>query len=252
MAIDPPTDVVAAAGSTDAWQPIVTDDDQAPSAWTAGELVVTRSRLGDGRAEAERLVWLEQRVPTAHVEAVASDVEADWVVTRTMGGIPALQIDRHGDSQGITATFATALRTLHDTPIDPTDFPFDSGWDDLAAVVATAVESLDPSTLPDPYGRYSAERLGEIWRDGRPEAEDLVLCHGNPSLSNLLVDPATVGWVGVGRLRLADRHLDLAIAQYSVHRNFGPDAVFAFFEAYDIDPDLVRLDHYLLAGLILS
>ncbi len=122
----------------------------------------------------------------------------------------------------------------------------------MAAEIRAGIGALDPTILPDPYRRYEAERLLEIWLEGRPGVEDLVLCHGRPDLDNLLVDPAPVGWVGVGRLRLADRHADLAVVQYSLHRRFGPDSVFAFYEAYGTEPDLVRLDHYLLASFLQS
>ncbi|MEZ5227573.1 MAG: phosphotransferase [Acidimicrobiales bacterium] len=205
---------------------------------------------GAGTALADRYRWLAEQAP-ATVELVSSAADSDWLVTTRLAGHAAHRVDAHGDMQGVPATLARALRQLHDQVVDVDDFPFAAGWDDLAADVTASIADLDPSTLPDPYARYDAERLAEIWREGRPGTEDIVLCHGDPSLPNLLIDPGVVGWVDVGRLRLADRHLDLAVAQYSIHRNFGPDAVFAFFEAYDLDPDLVRIDHYLLANFLL-
>ncbi len=251
MALTPPDDVVAAAGATDSWEPVETTNERGEHVWFAGDLVITRQRLGVGSAQAERMRWLADHAPVAPVEMVASDADADWVVTRRLSGHPSHRIDSHGDMQGVPATLARALRALHDVPVDPTDFPFAIGWQAIADEVEANIEALDPSELPDPYSRYGAERLVEIWQGGRPPVEDLVLSHGDPSLPNLIIDPAVVGWVDLGRLRLADRHLDLAIAHYSIHRNFGPDAVFAFFEAYEIDPDLVRLDHYLLANFLL-
>ncbi len=247
----PPDDVLALAGSIDTWQPVAPTNDGGRQVWFAGDVVVADREPGLGQAEADRLAWLDGRIPAAKALLVSNTSAIDWLVTSRLAGHPALQIEAHGDMQGVPATLARALRTMHEYRVEPSEFPFEVGWTELAIDVTAGLDQLDPAELPDPYRRYSTERLVQIWQQGRPATEDLVLCHGNPTLTNLIIDPDVVGWVDVGRLRLADRHLDLAIAQYSIHRNFGPDAVFAFFDAYELDPDLVRLDHYLLANLLL-
>lgn len=251
MPVEPPNDVIALVGPMPSWEPIPSTNDRGEHAWSSAGHVIKALPLGHAEAEADRFRWLAAHAPTAGVALVATSAGADWLVTERLDGVASHRIEAHGDMQGVPATFARALRQLHEAPIDAGAFPFAVGWDALAGEIEASADDLDPSQLPDPYSRYEAARLIEIWQQGRPANDDLVLCHGDPSLPNLVIDPAVVGWVDVGRLRLADRHLDLAVAQYSIHRNFGPDAVFAFFEAYDFDPDLVRIDHYLLANFLL-
>lgn len=251
MRIEPPNDVVSLVGPMSSWEPVPSTNDRGGHVWMSADHVVKVLPPGRGEAEADRFRWLATHAPTASVALVAATGSDDWLVTERLDGAAAHRVETHGDMQGVPATFARALRRLHETPVAVGAFPFSVGWDALAAEIEAAADGLDPNQLPDPYSRYSAARLIEIWREGRPAQEDLVLCHGDPSLPNLLIDPGVVGWVDVGRLRMVDRHLDLAVAQYSVHRNFGPDAVFAFFEAYEGDPDLVRIDHYLLANFLL-
>ncbi len=241
-----PPSVVDAAGPVEGWSPLESSD----HVWAAPETVVKRGAPGRATAEAERLGWLAGRVPVPAVVHVADGGADGWLVTERLAGHPSHRVDLHGDIGGITTTVATALRALHDTPVDPATFPFATGWQALADELGAGIDGVDPATLPDPYRRYDAARLLEIWLGGRPDVEDLVLCHGRPELANLIVDPAPVGWVDVGRLRLADRHADLAIIQHSLHQRFGPDSVFAFYEAYGFDADLVRLDHYLLASFL--
>jgi aminoglycoside phosphotransferase len=248
----PPDDVVDLVGDPRNWEPADATDGREPQSWASGDSFVAIRGPGRAAAEAERLAWLAGTVPVPVVQLVSEGTEVDWIVTQRLIGHPANRVDLHGDVTGITVTVARALRALHDTVVDRESFPFPMGWEPLAEEIGRSVPRLEPRSLPDPYARYSAAQLEEFWIAGRPATEDVVLCHGSARLDNLIVDPDVVGWVDVGRLRLADRHLDLAIAQRSVHRNFGPDAVFAFYEAYDVDPDLVRLDHYLLAGHLLN
>ena len=47
-------------------------------------------------------------------------------------------------------------------------------------------------------------------------------------------------------------HFDLAIVQRSLHYDLGPAAVFGSYEGYGADPDLVRLDHFVLASLLIG
>jgi hypothetical protein len=73
---------------------------------------------------------------------------------------------------------------------------------------------------------------GELART-RPNAEYLVLCHGDYCPPKILVDQVrVVGCVDLGELSVADRWWDLAVASWSIGWNFGPGLEEAFFAAY--------------------
>lgn len=200
-----------------------------------------------------------------------------WFVrTDARPGIPASRSDLHGQVEGLVDGLGGALRRLHD--VDPLAVatvetsskshsqsaasdsernvpdPALSGWEFLAAAIRKNVEegNVDPASLPHPYSRYDSEKLFEFWLEGRPEAEELVLSHGNPRLANLYFDGADfVGASDLANVCYADRHLDLAVLHHEIHEHLGAEAVFRFYEAYGQDPILVRLDHYLLASYLL-
>ena len=81
-----------------------------------------------------------------------------------------------------------------------------------------------------------------------------MVCHGDACLPNFLADPETLeitGMIDVGRLGVADRHLDLAlatrsIADTSLNPSYGPAAADALLAAYGREVDPWRLDFYRL------
>ena len=73
-----------------------------------------------------------------------------------------------------------------------------------------------------------------------------MVCHGDPCAPNTLVDDAGrfTAIVDVGRLGVADRWADLAVASMSLDWNWGPGWQPAFFAAYGIAPDAERIAYY--------
>lgn len=203
-------------------------------------------------AEAARLRWLGPHLPAPEVVVVSDDDGGGgWLVTATLPGRPAHRADHHPDAEVLVRAVGDALRRLHALPAAVC--PFDAGWHRLDEEVAAnlAAGRIDTSAFDQPFCRYGAERLVELWRQGRPTDDVPVVVHGDATLPNVLVDGSQLtGFVDVGRLGVGDRHLDLAVAHRSIHRNLGPAAVFAFYDAYGTDPDLARLEHHLLGDLL--
>ncbi len=80
-----------------------------------------------------------------------------------------------------------------------------------------------------------------------PLAADTVVTHGDYSLDNLILrDGAVVGCIDVGRVGLADRYQDLAIAWNGLGE-FGPSLQARFLQSYGIDrPDEQKLRFHLM------
>ncbi len=168
-------------------------------------------------------------------------------------GQPADRPDLHADPDDLVVAVANGLRQLHelsgDERRDVGQHAATGGWEAFVDRCRAAVgdERFDPSLLPAPYDRYDGDQLLAMVVDGRPATEEPVLCHGRPVLAEFMVDGGSFsGFRSLDLMVVADRHLDLAIIHQSVHLALGPEAVFRFYEAYGSDPDIVRLDHYIL------
>jgi streptomycin 3"-kinase len=84
------------------------------------------------------------------------------------------------------------------------------------------------------------------------EQADAVVCHGDLTLPNVLVDPGTArvtGLVDLGRLGRADPYADLALLLATARETWGDDgdrrAAAVLGERYGIEPDPDRLRFHL-------
>ena len=200
----------------------------------------------DLRAEADRLVWLQsQGIPVPEV------VEADRrvLVTREVAGRTAADDWPATARPRVVEALARVTRDLHGLPVE--DCPFDRRLDVVLPQALAAdvdLSDLDPERLG-----WSRERLVAELLARRPDREDLAVCHGDLCLPNVLVDPDTfvvTGVVDVGRLGVADRWTDLALATRSLagpsNPQFGAPSAEQYLDLYGVQADVVRLDYYRL------
>jgi streptomycin 3"-kinase len=117
---------------------------------------------------------------------------------------------------------------------------------------------VNPDFLPDDdKSRSPAELLARIAAElparFTQEADDLVVCHGDACLPNIMVDPATqrcTGLIDLGRLGRADRYADLALLLANAQESWTSSdqaerAHSILFETLGITPDRDRLAFYL-------
>jgi aminoglycoside phosphotransferase len=211
---------------------------------------VYRKETDDPRAdlvgEGERLSWLRRHgIPAAEV----LECRPGLLVIAEVPGRSAAAPWPVGSRPRVIDALADLTRRLHALPV--ADCPFDRR---LAVAVPEALAA--EVDLDD----QDAVRLG--WTRGqlvaallatRPRDEDLVVCHGDLSVPNVLFDPDTCEVTGVldtDRLGVADRWVDLAIATRSItsHLNprYGPWAADRYLERYGIAADANKIAFYRL------
>ncbi|MGX1806568.1 APH(3') family aminoglycoside O-phosphotransferase [Nocardia sp. NPDC055321] len=213
-----------------------------------------RAELADER---DRLLWLARA-------GFGAPRVLDWIengggstlVTSTLPGIPASELSSTLATMAVDA-LADYLKSLHALPVD--SCPFDRT---LAVTIPAAAANVAAGLVDEDdfdgerAGHTAAQLLAELESD-RPraaasEAADLVVCHGDFCLPNVLLDPETItvtGVLDVGRLGVADRHLDLALLTRSVadpdlNPAYGPELAARVAERTGADP--WRLDYYRL------
>jgi aminoglycoside phosphotransferase len=199
-------------------------------------------------AERDRMAWAASRLPTPRVLDYGSDGEHEWLLTAGLDGVDATDDRLRADPARLVPLLADGLRRFHALPVDAC--PFDSRADNAVRAAQRRVTA----GLVDVERDFHAEHAGltaEAALDRllqlRPEQEDVVVCHGDYCLPNVLISDGRVsGYVDLGDLGVADRWWDLATATQSVTRNLGPGWEDAFLDAYGVRRDAGKVAFYRL------
>ncbi len=151
------------------------------------------------------------------------------------------------DPRTLVGILADGLRRFHQAPRGECPFPF--GLAEALAQVSQRVRAgkIAPEDMHDEHAHLSpAGALAELQRL-RPVSEDLVVCHGDYCLPNVLISGGVAtGFVDLGELGVADRWWDLAVGSWSVTWNLGPGWEDEFLARYGVARDESRIAFYRL------
>ncbi|HEX9710993.1 MAG TPA: APH(3') family aminoglycoside O-phosphotransferase [Actinomycetota bacterium] len=206
-------------------------------------------------AERVRLEWAAGRLPVPTVLDGGTVDGVDWLLLAGLPGRDATVHPLREEPARLVPILARALRTLHEAPID--DCPFDFRLDAALAKVRQRVrdELVVPATdFPEELQHLTAQAALEWLESDRPDTEDVVLCHGDYCLPNVLFNESggLIGYLDLGKLGLADRWWDLAVATWSVTWNLGPGWEDLFLDAYGAARDPAREAYYRLMYNVVS
>jgi streptomycin 3"-kinase len=224
-----------------------------------GELVAKctpPSGLADLREERRRIEWLTGT-------GIPGPTVVDWSSTPgggaslVMTAVPGVPASELGSGALLRAwpSIVGMMRRLHELPTD--GCPFERRLAGMFRIAEDVVarDAVIPQLLAaDQRGRPHPELLAEL-RAQLPErlaqeTADLVVCHGDACLPNVIVDPDTLvctGFVDLGRLGTADRYADLALLRANATKTWdGDDGTRAerllaqLYGPDRIDPDRLR------------
>ncbi|AWK87946.1 APH(3')-II family aminoglycoside O-phosphotransferase [Azospirillum thermophilum] len=203
--------------------------------------------LAELRDETARMRWLETvGVPAPRVIDAAATADRDWLLMTAVAGHD-LASEQRPEPARIVRLAAEALRSLH--RIDRAACPFDHS---AGVRIAHARARMEAGLVEeeDYEGKEDGRTVGELFAllvAGRPRTEDLVVTHGDACLPNLMAeDGAFTGFIDVGRLGIADRHQDLALATRDIAEELGEAWIAPFLDRYGIAADPAKMRFYRL------
>lgn len=210
--------------------------------------VVRHGWTPSAEAEAERTEWARRYLPVPNVLECGVTSESSWLLTEGIDGVDATSPAFRQDVPGLVRRLAEGLRLIHGVPVESCPFQFRNA--DAIRLVQKRGNSGQIDPTRDFHPEFAAltvdQALGELV-GSVPDTEDLVVCHGDYCVPNILLRGSdVVGFVDLGELGVADRWWDLAVATWSVTWNFGPGFEEQFLEAYGAQRDDQRTRFYRL------
>lgn len=202
----------------------------------------------DLAVEVGRLDWVNRvapSVPVPRVLAAGRDEDGDWLVTAACPGRSAVHPFWRDRPALAARAIGRGLRRLHEV-LPVADCPFD--WTASARLrrVPGPEKQHAGGWHPDHRHLPPDRAVDLVLRP--PPVDRLVVCHGDACAPNTLLadDGEPSAHVDLGRLGVADRWSDLAIATWSFDWNFGPGFQHEVLAGYGIAPDPTRTAYYRL------
>lgn len=195
--------------------------------------------------EAARTAWLaSQGIAVPSILRVSNQPGSYAILMHALPGTPAdvsiLPAPR------LIAALAQALAALHALP--PDDCPFDEtlGTRLPRAAAAVAAGKIDSGDF-EAHNRGTAPEALLARLRAPQHAEDVVVVHGDATLSNLMIDAeGNVGFIDCGNTGRGDRYLDLAVLAADIAEHHGAAAVASFTAAYgERNWDAAKARYYL-------
>lgn len=193
--------------------------------------------------EAARMRWAWPFTPVPRVLEHGSDDSGWWLVTAPLPGASAVTPRWKASPRAAVTAIGEGLRALHDA-LPVSSCPFD--WSVRERLGRGG--HLDPASWHPVHQHLSTEQALAFLNSALPPDDDLVVCHGDACAPNTLIgdDGRWSGHVDLGRLGVASRWADLAIATWSTEWNYGPGWERPLLDAYGIEPDQERIRYYRL------
>lgn len=192
--------------------------------------------------EVARLEWLA-RVGFASPRIIEL-VEAEGLHWLVMTAVPGADLTSMVvQPEALCLVMAQALRGLH--ALDIANCPFDNRLPRKLDAAAANVSAgwVDEDDFDEERVGWRAEAVLDWVRRHRPLHQDLVVTHGDACVPNVMAaNDAFSGVIDCGRLGVADRWQDLALACRSIAHNCGETHVAGFLQAYGAawDEELYR------------
>ncbi len=197
------------------------------------------------REEVARTKWLaDSSIRVPNILRVAERDGRLAVLTEAMAGIP-IEESRLAAPR-IAEALARGFAALHKLP--PVSCPFDESLCvRLArATQAIAAGAVDPAEFDARNRGVAPATLLRRLIDDRPD-EDLVVVHGDATLSNIVIDDSgALGFIDCGTAGRGDRYTDLALLAAEIRDHYGADATEQFVTIYGSrDWDDAKARYYL-------
>ncbi len=189
--------------------------------------------------EKEILEWLDDRLPVPNMLYFCNFKHEEFLLLSEIEGKVSYQTTSEDEKRNHISILAEGLKTIHS--LDFSNCPVDNTPDNLINIAKSRMNRglINSKNFDEGWSINTPEELFDKILENKPEKYDIVFCHGDYCLPNILIkDGKLSGFVDWCYGGLNDRYFDLVAVAWSIEYNFGQQWVKRFFDDYglkDID-----------------
>lgn len=219
------------------------------------DVVVKISTRKEVVYEALNMTWLKKycKVPEIHRYGMVKDNY--YCMMEYLPGVMFQELLDSYDVKDVVKTYASLIRQFHD--IDPVGLPHNHSLEQKLKHVEYCMEKqlINTDHFERELKQYTIEEIYQKIQTYLPIEEDLVLCHGDICMPNIMMNGLELsGYIDIVGIGVCDRHLDLAIGLRSLRYNlelyryeFNQEVVDLFLETYGIkELEKEKVEFYIL------
>ena len=185
---------------------------------------------GDLLLEKERLGWLQGKLPVPELICFESDNENQFMLISEINGVPSFDLTLRTDLPNLIRELATGLQAIHSLEREKCHFSWSLNEKIKLVQERLSEGNVDVEYLLRHYPNPNLQPLFDEMISLLPDSEDLVICHGDYSMPNvLLLDGKISGFIDLGQLSVADRYVDFVTIRDTLRYNKIPDEYFTVF-----------------------
>jgi aminoglycoside phosphotransferase len=200
--------------------------------------IVPCASLINLRAEKDRMLWLQGRLPVPEVYYYGVDEQNEYLYMSEIPGVMACDQVFRDNMPELIDLLAEALHMMH--AVDITNCPFDQSLSYRLSIAHQGVQQgrVAEEEITARYPDLTPATLYEHLTRVCPTEEDLVFTHGDFCLPNILFDRErhrVSGFIDLEYAGVADRYRDFERVCWSLGYNFDREWIPALLKAYGLE-----------------
>lgn len=184
------------------------------------DVVVKISTRDEVFYEGRNLAWLSDKVYVPKIHQIGMIDNYKYVIMEKLPGRMLHEAFSYLPIEEVITLYAKAIRTFHTLPIEGVPYNYKSKQKIKDATQRVKEGHVKTQYFEREFKGMSATEVYQLMLRYKQEEDDIVLCHGDVSMPNMIIDEnKKIGYIDASQIGACNRYLDIAIGLRSLRYN---------------------------------
>lgn len=219
------------------------------------DIVLKMSSRKEVYEEGVNYQWLQNKIKVPKIYFNVQEDGMYYLVMEKLPGVMFQELFQQYDTKEVVELYAKLLKEFH--AIDYHGLPYQHSLTDKLLEAKYNVEHhlVRTQYFEREFQGKNAKHLYQRLCNIKVEESDLVLCHGDVCMPNIIMDQKELsGFIDISGIGVLDRYYDIAIALRTLrynfelyHLDFNEEMISIFCKCYGMEVlDVQKLEYYIL------